>query len=344
MQKKKKKTVAVYIGKFQPQHIAHEENMTHCVTNYDHTIVLVGSVNKRMSILTPFSYNTIQSWVKSVDESIIVKPIKDYIYNETKWIAQVEEAVYAEFLGEDVEFTLVGHKKDATSFYLKEFPNFRYESRPSLFDGLSATDIRNRYFSKDGQMQEGLVSDLVAEHMVEFRGTEEFDALKEEWEFYEKEDSIFENYPFPETLKFNCSDAVLVCDGNILLVKRALAPGKGIWALPGGFVNRNETYEECAIRELIEETSVAVPKRALKSSIKRSKIFDDPRRTVGVPRISNAFHIEIQPSMKTGYSKLPKVKGEDDVAEAQWFPLAIVKRMQLFDDHSDIIDYFVNSF
>jgi hypothetical protein len=50
------------------------------------------------------------------------------------------------------------------------------------------------------------------------------------------------------------------------------------------------------------------------------------------------------PDVKNGYSKLPKVKGSDDATNAKWIPLAQVKRMSLFDDHGDIIDYFVNAF
>ena len=52
--------------------------------------------------------------------------------------------------------------------------------------------------------------------------------------------------------------ATLVCPNNqsILLVKRAVDPGKGLWGLPGGFIELNETPEIAAIRELKEETNL----------------------------------------------------------------------------------------
>ena len=52
--------------------------------------------------------------------------------------------------------------------------------------------------------------------------------------------------------------ATLVCPNkqSILLVKRAVNPGKGLWGLPGGFVELNETPEIAAIRELKEETNL----------------------------------------------------------------------------------------
>ena len=165
----------------------------------------------------------------------------------------------------------------------------------------------------------------------------------EEKLYFENEDKKFANYPYKDTLKFNCSDAVVVCDGNILLIERDRAPGKGTWALPGGFVNKTETYEQCAIRELFEETCLKVPEKVIKGSLKRSKIFDNPNRNVGIPRITNAFYFEIQPDYKNGFPKLPKIKGADDARNAKWVSLAEVRHMILFDDHSDIIDYFVNS-
>ena len=52
--------------------------------------------------------------------------------------------------------------------------------------------------------------------------------------------------------------ATLICpqNDNILLVKRATNPGKGLWGLPGGFIERGETPEDGAERELLEETNL----------------------------------------------------------------------------------------
>ena len=52
--------------------------------------------------------------------------------------------------------------------------------------------------------------------------------------------------------------ATLICPKNdsILLVKRAADPGKGLWGLPGGFIERGETPETGATRELLEETNL----------------------------------------------------------------------------------------
>ncbi|MDR1605259.1 MAG: NUDIX hydrolase [Gracilibacteraceae bacterium] len=50
---------------------------------------------------------------------------------------------------------------------------------------------------------------------------------------------------------------VVVQDGRVLLVRRALEPGRGRWTLPGGFAEENERAEETAVREVLEETGLS---------------------------------------------------------------------------------------
>jgi bifunctional NMN adenylyltransferase/nudix hydrolase len=351
----KKKKVAIYIGRFAPPHKGHEETIQYCLNKYDETIVFIGSQNKRRTLKNPFKVDNIIKWIyRSVNfnDRLICKSINDYLYSDNKWIAQIEDYVYSIFNKDEYEFTIVGHIKDDSSYYLRIFPTWKVDLTPEFDNGISATDIRNIIFMEDERHFEVLfehnckphLSDNVANDIIEFRKTQEFKDLMQEQTYFQKEDAKFANYPYKDTLKFNCSDAVVVCDGNVLLIERTRAPGKGTWALPGGFVNKNETYEQAAIRELFEETCLKVPEKVLKGSLKRSKIFDSPKRNEGIPRITNAFYFEIQPDYKNGYPKLPKVKGSDDAVNAKWFSLAEVRHMTLFDDHADIIDYFTNSY
>ena len=56
----------------------------------------------------------------------------------------------------------------------------------------------------------------------------------------------------------NAASVALVRDGKVLLIKRAYAPYKGLWTLPGGRLEPGETIEQCAIREIVEEIGVTI--------------------------------------------------------------------------------------
>jgi 8-oxo-dGTP diphosphatase len=118
--------------------------------------------------------------------------------------------------------------------------------------------------------------------------------------------------------------AVLVnqIDGwNILLVERKHDPYQGCYALPGGFVEEDETLEEAIARELHEETNLAL--NNLQQFRAYSKPDRDPRgRTISVIFISvlNTF---------------PDVVAGDDAAAVRWFPLDQLP--QLAFDHDQIV-------
>lgn len=97
-------------------------------------------------------------------------------------------------------------------------------------------------------------------------------------------------------------------DNNIkvLLIQRGNEPYKGHWAFPGGFMNIDETAEQCALRELEEETGLKDVK--LEQFYTFTDVNRDPRERV----ISIAYYGKIQ---------LSNVKGSDDADDAQWFSL-----------------------
>lgn len=70
---------------------------------------------------------------------------------------------------------------------------------------------------------------------------------------------------------------------SLLLVKRGEFPFKGCWALPGGFLRGDETVEECAMREIMEETNITP------ASLMLVEVFSDPERDPRGRIISNVF-------------------------------------------------------
>jgi 8-oxo-dGTP diphosphatase len=127
-------------------------------------------------------------------------------------------------------------------------------------------------------------------------------------------------YPRPAVT----ADCVVITKENepkVLLIQRGNEPFKGQWALPGGFMNMDETTEQCAVRELEEETGLKVNK--INQIGAYSKVDRDPRgRTVTVAYLAII-------------DKAEAVKGGDDAAKAQWFPLSNLPELAF--DHEEIM-------
>ncbi len=96
---------------------------------------------------------------------------------------------------------------------------------------------------------------------------------------------------------------------SLLLIRRGIFPYKGCWALPGGFMEMNETVEACARREITEETGL-IPVSLMPVGV-FSAVDRDPRGRV----ISNAFVCVISEDSIT-------VSGGADAADARWFDVA----------------------
>ena len=93
---------------------------------------------------------------------------------------------------------------------------------------------------------------------------------------------------------------------EVLFIRRGQWPFEGCWALPGGFVRPTETVDECARRELREETALEAER------LMPVGVFSKPERDMRAWIISNAF-VSVH---KCGEGC--HVKGGDDAAMAKW--------------------------
>ena len=93
---------------------------------------------------------------------------------------------------------------------------------------------------------------------------------------------------------------------EVLLIKRGHPPFEGMWASPGGFINMDETPEEAAIRELLEETNLSDVE--LFQFHTYGAVNRDPRhRTIAIAYAGFLKNNNVQ------------INGGDDAADAQWF-------------------------
>lgn len=133
-------------------------------------------------------------------------------------------------------------------------------------------------------------------------------------------------YDYPRPML--TADCVVVRSGSeVLLVRRGGEPFKGCWALPGGFMEMDETIEHCAVRELEEETGLRFAERDLRLIGVYSAPGRDPRgRTV-----TAAYRVElVEQSAENG-----RPVAGDDAAEVRWWPLAALPPLAF--DHAEII-------
>ncbi len=127
-------------------------------------------------------------------------------------------------------------------------------------------------------------------------------------------------YPHP-AVTADC--IVMTRDNQVLLIQRKNEPCLGQWAFPGGFMNIDETAEAAAVRELQEETGITLSETDIFQVGAYTAVDRDPRERV----ITIAYLAEID-------APVP-VKGSDDAARAQWFPLDALPPLAF--DHAEIL-------
>ena len=109
--------------------------------------------------------------------------------------------------------------------------------------------------------------------------------------------------PLPKTPALTVDCVVLDRQQRLLVVRRGNPPFKGMYALPGGFVDIGETAEDACLRELLEETGVRAGKLQLVG------VYSDPKRDPRGHTCSVAFLARIQRA---------SAKAGDDAAGVEW--------------------------
>jgi bifunctional NMN adenylyltransferase/nudix hydrolase len=346
--------LVVYIGRFQPFHNGHHQNFKRAAQLSENVLALIGTSVGPRTIKNPWTYSERKAAiVNNVREvrNLQVEGLRDYTYNDNKWIEQVGCKVATavkQIKGEkynlfkalaDKEFkvAVIGHDKDHSSFYLNFFPQWEYinmPAYPSEDNIIDANKIRqlmftgNREFTKSVMPSSFGHEDMVSSMVL----TDEFELLQGEWDFIEEYRKRTRLGPYAPT--FVTVDAIVEQSGHILLIQRKDFPGKGLWAAPGGFIGEHERLVDGMIRELREEAGLKVPEKVLRGSIAHKDVFDDPGRSTRGRTFTHAFLIRLDDS-----AELPRIKAGDDAKHAEWKSLAEFDTMQgiMYEDHFSMI-------
>ena len=262
-------------------------------------------------------------------------PVQDWLYNASLWVESVQRGVHA-IVPEGFSVAVLESTKDERRTCLDLFPEWaRVEFQGG--DGTDGSELRGRYFTDPRSLDlEETLPRPVRAWLRSWESTDLYQGLLEEYRYildYRARWSVA-----PYAVNFVTADAVVVKAGHVLLVERKRHPGKGLFALPGGFLDTQETLLQAALRELQEETHLQVSEGELLQALEAEKVFDDPVRSIRGRTLTCAFYFNLGPG------PLPEIEAADDAARAFWLPLSEVgvSAERFFDDHKDVIGYFTD--
>jgi len=340
----------VYIGRFQPLHHGHLALLKQALALAPLCVVVIGSAHQARTPRNPFTWEERREMVRMAlppadRERLLFLPVRDY-YDGARWSAAVQRGAQALLrergLQAAASVALVGHFKDATSDYLRCFPEWplvQAEPVPSA-DG---TAIRDAYFHVAGRDVDAALASLVSqapqstlEFMRAWSVQPGFARVAEEWRMLRHYKAQWAAAPYPPV--FVTVDAVVRCAGHVLLIKRGQAPGKGLYAVPGGFIEQRETVYQSAVRELQEETALHLLDQTMRQSLRSVAVFDHPDRSQRGRTITHAHYFDF------GERELPEVKAGDDAQAVEWVPIDKLVSMEdrFHDDHFHMLDHFLD--
>lgn len=330
-----KYNLAVFIGRFQPFHLGHQYIVDEALTIADKIVILIGSSFEPRSLRNPWFFDEREAMIRACytpeeNARIICEPLIDIRYNDSLWISQVQKAVYKHQKNDGDKVTLIGREGNGAGYYTTQFPQWD-NLGVAHDDAMTGTEIRQNLFSGENanDMQNDLPQEIIPS-MTQFMASSEGQNMKQEYDFIQLYRKGWENVPFAPT--HVTVDAVVIQSGHVLLVKRGAQPGKGLFALPGGFIHHEETLMNAMVRKLKEETQIKVPPPVIIGSVKHQAVFDAPFRSARGRTITHAFHVELRSE-----ESLPKIKGGGEASNCFWLPLGQLDSTKMFEDHYFII-------
>lgn len=334
--------LAVLIGRFQPFHNGHARLLAAALAAAPRVTVVLGSSFHARSSKNPFTWQERAAMIAATlppadQERVSFIPVRDY-YEDQRWAGVVRDAI-GKRAPDARTITLIGHFKDVSSGYLNLFPQWQLESVENHGD-IDATRLRRILFeAEDIDVSLRVLSELaplaIRQYLRAWSLLPCYAPLVQEHARIEAYKAAWRSAPYAPI--FSTVDAVVQTAGHVLLIQRGDFPGKGLWAIPGGFLEPRERLLQGALRELVEETRLAVLNSSLLAALVDVKVFDHPDRSLRGRTITHAHFFDLKTD------QLPEVEGADDAAQAVWMPIEKLCEMeeQFFDDHFHILDYFL---
>ena len=172
----------VFIGRFQPFHLAHMQTIKIALQQSQNVILALGSAQNERNLKNPFTVQERERMILSNFAAADQQRIKFVhiidVYDDKKWQKLVTSLV-KEVVGAEDKVGLIGHFKDESSYYLQLFPEWEMVELDSLKDAISATPLREAYYR--GEIIESAFPLGTSEFLQQFQQTEIYQQLQHKY-------------------------------------------------------------------------------------------------------------------------------------------------------------------
>lgn len=329
---------SAFIGRMQLPHKGQLNIIEKALEETDELVIVLGSSFKARSPKNPFTHEERAQMIKlslgKKADRVHFVPMRDF-YDDDRWVSEVKKEVYAITQGKPV--TLFGHKKDATGYYQDNFPDWSYFDAGHT-PGFDSTTFRKTFFS-DASPESALAviapytSPQVVDYLLAWAN---LPYRKDMVEYQKSIDKDLER--FNDNINVS-ADAIVTCQGKVLVMRRRNHPGKNTIALPGGFVERDERAFQTALRELEEETTLKILLMLARHSLVAERAFDDPMRSERKRIITHTYHFDLK------VDHTPEVRGTEEAKDPFWLDFNDMDGLEseFFEDHYMIIKTAVDA-
>lgn len=331
--------LGVYIGRFQPFHLGHLHVIRVALKSCDRLLILVGSAGGPRTVKNPWTAEERKGMIRAglpddLNDAVDIMPLPD-VSGDRAWVERVRFEVtryYRDLNWRSPEILLAGHSKDASSYYLSLFPDWQAIEVENHGD-LSATPLREFFFS---DLTEPLppedvgqaVSDWAEDWALDIPHA--FAAMQRE--FQAVRDFVLSWRSAPYSPTFVTTDALVVHRGDVAVIQRGRFPGRGLRAMPGGFLEPGLGLMANVLKEFGEETGDGAPAEWLEPFFDHVRIFDKPDRDPRGRFVTHVFLFVLPDDFDR-----PELVGGDDAEWAGWIPLDDVRASDFAFDHYQII-------
>lgn len=312
--------LGVVIGRFQPFHNSHKDLVDYALANSEKVLIIVGSSFRSLLPRNPFTFEERRGVIRKIYPNIHIKPCEDYISDEA-WAKEIT-SIIKEYTSKLEEVCIYGDPVD--NEYNRNSLNgvaYNYQDYTSEL-GIRASEVRSIVYNSYHPQS------IAWEHLVPPETKEFLNGV--DADLIEKLSNVGKRNLFTQGI-YVTVDNIVLCRNHIVLIRRK---DNGVYALPGGYLEKDERIVNGALRELEEETGLT---KDVLSPINKQFVIDNVHRS-GFGRLIS--HVYSWYALSTTYD-VPEVRGGDDAKEALWVDYSTLSNLkdQFHDDHYQIISY-----